>query len=134
MATGTQMIGLLVAAAIAVPAHSASAQTAPASHEAVFVPLTKAERTYAPLGPVGPYYPQVAVEARMSGDAVLECQAGASGALTKCKVVSETPSRYNFGVAARVMAQRIAAPAVQPGETIRVHVPFALGAPATIAP
>ena len=88
------------------------------------------------LGPVGPYYPQVAVDAQMSGEATLECRVGELGVLEACKIVSETPQGFYFGAAAGRMAasKRITAQGSPPlGETIWVRVPFALGAPASVA-
>lgn len=106
-------------------------------YDAVFRPLKKSERSYARLGPVGPYYPQVAVNARRSGEATLSCRVAAGGELEKCKPVAESPVKSNFAIAARIMADRkrifvTGAPLV--GETILVRVPFVLGAPATVEP
>jgi hypothetical protein len=130
------LIGILATVAVLVgaPEGSGTASTQAMIYEAAFAPLRKSERSYGRLGPVGPFYPQVAVDARKSGEAMLECRAGQSGALERCKVISETPSGFNFGVAARFMAdrKRIAAEGPPPGDTIRVHVPFILGAPAIV--
>ncbi len=86
-------------------------------------------RAYASLGPVGPYYPQVAHDDRQDGVATLRCRTGDAGALEACDVVSETPPRYDFGIAAVVMARRKyirAAGSPPAGQTIIVRVPFVL--------
>lgn len=103
-------------------------------YEAEFSPLLKSERRYSSFGPVGPFYPQVAIEAHKGGEATLSCQVTSSGTLEKCKVVAETPTNYHFGIAARVMAdrKRISVSGTPVGETIFVRVPFVLGAPATV--
>jgi hypothetical protein len=115
-----------------------SAAKQPPIYEAAFRPLRRSERMYAPLGPVGPYYPQVAVDRRKSGDAVLSCQVGESGTLKKCKPVSDNPVNLNFALAARAMANQnrifVADQALVEGETILVRVPFVLGAPVTVEP
>ena len=105
-------------------------------YDAAFRPLTKSERSYAELGPVGPYYPQAAANARMSGEATLNCRVAAGGALRKCKPVTEIPKNSNFAVAARIMAdrKRIFVTGAPPGETILVRVPFVFGAKATVGP
>jgi hypothetical protein len=128
------LIGLLaaVAALVGAPEDGGPSEVTPTSYEVDFTPLLKSERTYARLGPVGPFYPQRAVDARKNGEATLECRTASSGTLERCKVISETPLGFDFGVAARVMADRkriVAAASLPPGQTIRVRVPFALGAP-----
>lgn len=108
----------------------------PTTYQAEFAPLRRSERNMRRLGPVGPYYPQVAVESQMSGEATLECRAGELGTLEACKILSETPPGFYFGAAAARMAQakRITVQGSPPlGETIWVRVPFTLGAPASVA-
>ena len=105
--------------------------------DAAFRPLKKSERNSARLGPVGPYYPQLAVDARRNGEATLSCRVAPGGELEKCKPVAERPANLNFAVAARVMAdrKRIFVTGDPPvGETIFVGVPFVIGAPATVEP
>lgn len=106
-------------------------------YDAVFRALKRSERRYARLGPVGPYYPQVAVTGRKSGEAILSCQVAAGGELEKCRPVAENPANFNFAIAARVMADRkhiFITGAPPAGETILVRVPFVLGAPASVEP
>ena len=128
------MIGALATIALLVSAPGApeTPGVQPTIYEAEFAPLRRSERTMRWLGPVGPYYPQVAVDSQMSGEATLECRAGERGALEACKIVSETPPGFYFGAAAGRMAaaKRITAQGSPPlGETIWVRVPFTLGAP-----
>lgn len=85
--------------------------------EATFAPLLRSERSAARFGPAGPFYPQAA--GSRNGEALLQCEIGAGGALKDCKVLSERPERANFGVAARIMSER---------RRIRAHVPDAVGA------
>ncbi len=57
------------------------------------------------LGGPGPYMPQIAVMQRINGLVVLECDVRAKAKLRKCAVVSESPSRRDFGFAALRMAE-----------------------------
>jgi len=104
--------------------------------QAEFRPLKRSERSYARLGPPGPFYPQRASDARASGYGLIQCQVADDGDLTKCKLINETPWNSNFAPAARIMAERkrIFVTGATPGETILVQVPFVLGAPATVEP
>jgi len=125
---------------MAVLAMEQSADAAPQPqqvYEARFLPLKKSERTYARLGPAGPYYPERAFNARTSGQAILRCRVAAAGELQNCKPVSETPADSQFAIASRIMADRkriTVAGTVAAGETILVRVPFVLGAPAEVEP
>jgi hypothetical protein len=106
-------------------------------YDVVFAPLERQERRYADLGPVGPYYPERASRAHQSGEAILQCQAEASGRLQHCAPVAETRGGWGFAIAARIMADRkriMAAGSPTAGETILVRVPFSLGAPVTTKP
>lgn len=127
------LLGLIVALAGA-----DAASVPPDVLEARFAPLGRSERTYQALGPVGPFYPAAAVRRGVNGQAVIECKPAAQGRLKGCKAVSEEPKGYSFGAAARVMAGRghvlIADEAFAPDTTVRVRVPFVLGAPAEIEP
>jgi hypothetical protein len=89
--------------------------------------------SYADLGPVGPYYPERAVEARHNGLAVIACIAAEQGVLTDCKLDSETPRNEDFGPAALMMAKRkwiVAAPradgAPEVGAVELFRVPFVM--------
>ncbi|WP_293677658.1 energy transducer TonB [uncultured Phenylobacterium sp.] len=88
------------------------------------------------MGPAGPFYPQRAADARASGHALLRCEVGGEGDLSKCKLVGETPRDSNFAPAARIMAERkrIFVTGATAGETILVQVPFVLGAQAMMEP
>jgi hypothetical protein len=106
-------------------------------YEAVFRPLKKSERSYARLGPAGPYYPERAFNARTNGQAILRCRVAAAGELQNCKPVSEAPADSQFAIAARIMADRkriTVAGVAAAGETILVRVPFVLSAPAEMEP
>lgn len=129
------MIVLLLAAIVGGAPVGASADATDLI-EAQFKPLARAERSFAPLGPAGPFYPQAAAMGRQSGEASLECLTGKDGALTRCKILSEAPRGFSFGAAAKVMAdrKRIFVQAAPPGQTVRVRVPFAIGAPAQMEP
>ena len=114
-----------------------------ASFEAWFVPLPSSESKFAALGPVGPFFPQGALKQNAgsisvtSGGAVLECVAKAEGVLERCRVVSETPTGFNFGLAAKVLAdrRRIFVTGAPPGgEAIGVHVRFDPKMPVTVSP
>lgn len=126
---------LLTILAMAAALDTASPPDAPV--EVRFAPLLKSERGFARLGPVGPFYPQKAAQLGRQGEAVLDCQVASGARLIKCKVRSETPAKYDFGVAARVMADRgrvLAPEEASIGAPISVRVPFALGAPVQVAP
>ena len=128
---------LIALASVATAMAAAVGAAEPMIYEVAFVPLLKSEQSYARFGPVGPFYPEAAATGRRSGEAVLECRAAGGGALEKCKVVSDTPANLNFGAAARAMAERkriLVSGAPTVGDTIRVRVPFTLGAPASVAP
>lgn len=108
----------------------------PKTFQAEYRPLKRSERHYARLGPAGPFYPQRASDARVSGDGLIKCQVADEGRLTKCKLVDETPWNSNFAPAARILAERkrIFVTGAATGETILVRVPFVLGAPAEVEP
>ena len=128
------MLLLIVALAATAPAAGSPDRLA---QDVIFAPLRRSERSYSSLGPVGPYYPEYAVSAGKNGEAILDCLATTSGVLKRCRIVSETPAGYAFGVAARIMAdrRRITAPLpASEGLTVRVRVPFVRGAPVTVAP
>lgn len=122
---------------------AASAEVQPPVHDVSFLPLPSSEREYAALGPVGPYYPQSAIRrtgggvAVTHGTAVLDCQVKPDGGLDRCRIVSETPSGYGFGAAAKRMAERgrVRVADLPPGETtVRLRVPFDPKTPVAIAP
>jgi TonB-like protein len=84
------------------------------------------------FGPVGPYYPEVASRAGVSGVAVIECTVSAKGELDRCATIAEFPGGCFFGAAARRLAEvrRIGtSPRVvdgQPvgGDVVRLKVQF----------
>lgn len=104
--------------------------------QAEFRPLKKSEKSYTKLGPAGPFYPQRAFDARVSGYGLIKCEVVDEGDLTKCKLVNETPLNSNFAPAARIMAarKRIFVTGATTGEMILVQVPFVLGGPAMVEP
>jgi hypothetical protein len=130
------MISLVLLALASAEAPEAP-KAKPGVYQAQFAPLRKSERHYAAVGPVGPYYPQSAIMARQNWVAVLTCSLGEAGALKRCKPVREEPKGFDFGVAARVMADRrhiTVSEALKQDEPIYVVVPFVIGAPAVVEP
>ncbi|WP_293400249.1 energy transducer TonB [Phenylobacterium sp.] len=93
------------------------------------VRFTESPKAYQRLGPVGPYYPEIAVARRTTGSAVIDCDVGRLGALDRCAVVEENPKGVFFGAAALRMAERrwigadLAAGAKE-GAQARFLVPF----------
>jgi hypothetical protein len=128
-----------VALAFALAQAPAGAETpaSPPIVEVAFAPLKRSEARYAKLGPAGPYYPQVAANARANGEAILDCEAKEGGILAKCRMISETPWGSGFAPAARIMAERgriLAVTSAPIGQRVLVRVPFVRGAPTAIAP
>jgi hypothetical protein len=109
---------------------AARADEAPVPLAVRFAESPKAYR----LGPVGPYYPEVAVARRATGSAVIDCDVGRLGALDRCAVVEENPKGVFFGAAALRMAERrwigadLAAGAKE-GVHARFLVPFEFATP-----
>lgn len=81
------------------------------------------------LGAITPdiraYYPEQALLLGVAGRAVLDCQANDDGTLSDCKLLSELPKGYDFGVAALRMAKVQLAPwSGQTGGRVTVPVDF----------
>lgn len=93
------------------------------------------EGQYRNLGPAGPYYPEIAVQKRLQGIALIDCAVRAGGQLKACRLVEESPKRAYFGPAALRMAQTgwiTADPAsgeTPAGEVRRFVVPFQFARP-----
>lgn len=51
------------------------------------------------------FYPDKAMRVSKTGDATIACQVTAAGAVSPCRVVSETPDGYGFGEAALKLAK-----------------------------
>lgn len=51
------------------------------------------------------FYPDRAARMEKTGDATISCQVTAAGAVSPCRVVSETPDGYGFGQAALKLAR-----------------------------
>lgn len=67
------------------------------------LPPLSAEQVIFDVTPPNPplrFYPSRAQNLGKTGKAVIDCLIGASGGLTDCRVVSETPERWRFGEAA----------------------------------
>lgn len=86
-----------------VPIRFAVAAYLPPHREAVF---KHDSGKYAALDPAGPFWPDMALRAGEAGSATVQCVALASGKLTDCEVVQESPRGFGFGQAALRMAQR----------------------------
>ncbi|MDP3658508.1 energy transducer TonB [Phenylobacterium sp.] len=124
------MMSILALMALAASGDASTAPVPPIE-EVRFAPLPTSERAFEALGPVGPFYPASAAQARQNGEAIIRCHTGPAGALARCKVISERPARYDFGVAATTLAQRkriFSVSSHPPGEAIMVRVPFVLDA------
>ena len=85
-----------------------STQMAPALAEdaprdAIF---RKSQQGFEALGYVGPFYPQVAVDRRLNGEAIVRCRLLKNDLLRSCRLVSETPRGVGFGPAAIIMARK----------------------------
>lgn len=93
-------------------------------------------------GPAGPYEPDRAMRQAVNGVAVIACKVKPDRDLYACKVVSETPRDYGFGVAATNLAEEhaIRAPALAnnaawtAGMIVQFRVPFILPWVASTAP
>jgi TonB family protein len=99
---------------------------------ALAVRFAEPKAGYRQLGPVGPYYPQVAAQQRVTGSALIECKVGQNSVLRRCKVEQETPQGVFFGAAALRMAQTnwiTAADAPPAGARARFLVPFEFAPP-----
>ena len=79
------------------------------------------------------YYPQRALEDEQEGQAVLSCRVTASGQVTACTIVGESPSRAGFGEAALKLARFFRmSPLTKDGQpveggSVRVPISFELG-------
>ena len=51
------------------------------------------------------FYPDRAMRLEKTGDATIACQVTAAGAVSPCRVVSETPAGFGFGDAALTLAR-----------------------------
>lgn len=71
------------------------------------------------------YYPEQALRLGVSGRVTLDCQANDDGTLSDCRLLSEFPKGYDFGVAALRMAKVQLAPWSGPtGGRVSVPVDF----------
>jgi periplasmic protein TonB len=139
------------------PPTPATRQQTPTSDERIELsPLTPMEPVsdtaptepyFGPVAPTGPveitsprwlqrphnlarYYPARAVDRAIEGEVMLDCLVSTAGALD-CRVLTETPTGWGFGNAARRIAQdHRMAPAMADGRAVegryRMRVPFEL--------
>ena len=79
------------------------------------------------------YYPSRAAEREQEGRATISCKVTASGNLTGCSIVSESPKGAGFGSAAMQlsrlfrMSPRTVNGEATEGGTVRVPITFQLG-------
>jgi TonB family protein len=66
-------------------------------------------------------YPARARSAGVGGHVALNCRFGAAGRFSSCDVISETPSGFGFGGAARSLAWDFVGPTVDAGGTPLIH-------------
>ncbi len=101
--------------------------------------LSPAAPIVAPTGPQTapetPVMPEPIVAPRRDAAVTLECALQATGALTQCRVIAETPAGHGLGAralrdSARTRYARPTAPP-RPGETVRftTRYPWPAGAP-----
>lgn len=89
------------------------------------------ERLLASLRPPSPpevFFPDRAQRMGIDGKAVINCAADASGVLTDCNVVSETPGDWDFGVSALKAARARSIRRMAPAADGRVSVTVAFDA------
>lgn len=67
--------------------------------------ILKKNESYPALGVAGPYYPERAERLNVTGYAVVDCAADASGLLSDCQRVEESPIGYAFVYAVTRMAK-----------------------------
>jgi protein TonB len=63
------------------------------------------------------YYPERAIRNEVTGRASLHCVVKADGYVTDCKVISETPSGYNFGEASLRVSSKFQMPTMVDGKS-----------------
>jgi TonB family protein len=66
-------------------------------------------------------YPAKASAAKVGGHVALNCRFGAEGRLSSCDVISEIPSGYGFGAAARALARDFVGPSIDAGGTPLIY-------------
>lgn len=107
---------LCIALAVsALPAFAGAQQPAPVAPSATSLDAVPVLRDWKVHPDMVKHYPQRALEKGITGGAVLECQVTATGKLTSCVALAETPAGYGFGKAG-VAAARSARIAVAKGE------------------
>jgi len=95
----------MMAGLLAAFAGSVSAQTPPAQSTKREPVVTKPEWIRKPSGEdVTAVWPAGAAKAGIGGKAVLSCTVTATGTMSDCTVVSETPEGYGFGVSALMLS------------------------------
>jgi hypothetical protein len=124
----------MITALVAILLLQGAAQRPPASNE----DLPKWTRTPT-AEEVAAAYPASAKAANLAGSGTAECTVGATGELTACVPVNETPIGAGFGAAAMAVAPRFQMPTTGPsgrttvGRTVRVPIGW-VNPPASQAP
>ena len=98
------LLGVGLACGLATAAASRQPEAPPALTPSAPPPvITEQTRVYTqtdvPKGPLGDTYPERAADADIEGMAVINCQVGDDGGLTRCVVEQENPKGYGFGAA-----------------------------------
>ena len=67
--------------------------------------VVKTDPRYRQLGAAGPYYPERAVRMNVHGYAVIACHVAPDQSLADCRILTEAPADFGFGIAAVYMAK-----------------------------
>ncbi len=112
MTRAIMLTAIIATSLVAWSAQHSSAQTPettvsadPASVESTTPLIFERDSRYQGIGPSGPYFPEKALRTNVGGFALLSCTADAKGNRHQCKVQTESPTGYAFGIASLTMAR-----------------------------